>query len=105
MTTMDKCPYCGITEYAGHTCAERKVSELQAEIKRLREDCENHKRIRDNHVDANRAAQAECAELRRELERRLHEVQSKALRMQASWNIIAGRVAMIRLLIPRSSTR
>lgn len=33
---MDKCPYCGITEYAGHTCAERKVSELQVEIKRLR---------------------------------------------------------------------
>ena len=36
---------------------------------RLRHECENHKRVRENHVQANHAAQEECRELRAENER------------------------------------
>ena len=36
---------------------------------RLRHECENHKRVRDNHVQANHAAQEECRELREENDR------------------------------------
>ena len=46
-----------------------KLDRLRAENERLKIDCENHKRIRENHVQANHAAQDECRELREENER------------------------------------
>ena len=59
--------------YMTHDDHAAAMAAKDAEIERLRIDIENHQRVRANHVDANKAAQAECEKLRQAL-RELDEV-------------------------------